>query len=89
MMAELHRRWRQGVLRRRKAYILARYAEELHRNLLLVAMPMDFQRRYPHMTFEEARSAATKLARMTLVRLDFELRAAEHDKRIVRVKVKV
>jgi hypothetical protein len=89
MMAELHRRWRQGVLRRRRAYIMARYAEELHWALLQVAMPMDFQRRFPGLTFEEARSAATKLARMTLSRLDFELRAAEHDKRIVRVKVKV
>jgi hypothetical protein len=89
MIAEWRKRWRAGVIRRRKAYIMARYAEELHRNLRAVAMPMEFQREHPPMTFEQARMGATKLARMTLTRLDFELRAAEHDKRVIRVKVRI
>jgi hypothetical protein len=89
MIAEWRKRWRAGVLRRRKAYIMTRYANELHYALRNMAMPTAFHERNPSMTYEQSRRCAATLARMCLSRLDFELRAAEHDKRIVRVKVKV
>jgi hypothetical protein len=89
MIAEWRKRWRAGVIRRRRAYIMARYAEELHRNLRAVAMPMEFQKEHSPSTYDQAQLGATRLARMLLTRLDFELRAAECDKRAIRVKVSI
>lgn len=89
MIAEWRKRWRASVLRRRRAYILARYAEELHSNLLNVAMPHAFNQKHPQLTYEQSRTGAITLARMCLTRLDFELRAAEVDKRVTRVKVSI
>jgi hypothetical protein len=80
MIARLRERWRAGVLRRRRWYIMARYAVEMQRALDDIVHPgIRESDDVVGLTAYERRRASIKLAEMLLTRIDFQLRAAEQD----------